>query len=410
MQNPTHFGAKWLRQANKCASRRHELGICLFTSIIVCMRIGIDTRLAHYRREGGIAQYTLRLLQALLCLKSGDEFVVLHQRRDRLSDLVTDRNHACRLRARRLLTPPHHRYEQWTLPAEVAFAGIDVLHSPDFIPPFHRRCAAVITVHDLAFKLYPQLLTPESTAYYGQIERAVTSADQIIAVSEATRQDMLRLLPADAKKITVIHEAADPVYRPLADAAAAAQVLQKYRLTQPFILCVGTIEPRKNLPVLLRAFRMLPDRRRLGLQLAIAGPRGWLADDVFALHTQLGLGDQVRFLGAVPAAELAALYNAAALFVLPSLYEGFGLPVVEAMACGAPVVVSNVSSLPEVAGDAGLCLDPHDTRAWVDAVERVLDDEPLRQAMRQKSLQRAQAFSWERAAQETLRVYHNARR
>jgi glycosyltransferase involved in cell wall biosynthesis len=374
------------------------------------MRIGIDTRLAHYRRAGGIAQYTLRLLQALLQLEGGDEFIALHHYRDRPAGLLTlDAAKSRMLRGHPLFTPPHHKLEQLTLPAELLAARLDVLHSPDFIPPFHRRCPAVITVHDLAFKLYPQLLTSESAAYYGQIERAAASAEQIIAVSEATRQDMLCLLPVNAQKISVIYEAADPLYRPRDDAATVQQVLRAYGLEPPFVLVVGTIEPRKNLLMLLRAFRGLLNRDPGCATLVIAGPRGWLADDVAALHAKLKLGDQTRFLGAVPAPELAALYGAAELFVMPSLYEGFGLPVVEAMACGAPVVVSNVSSLPEVAGDAGLCLAPDDVDAWAEAMRRVLNDPTLRSEMQQKSLRQARQFSWERAARETLAVYQKAR-
>jgi glycosyltransferase involved in cell wall biosynthesis len=372
------------------------------------LRIGIDTRLAYYRREGGIAQYTLRLLNALLSVDAADEFAILYHRRDRLSTIVDSQPGAARVRAQRLYTPPHHRFEQWMLSLELAAAGLDVLHSPDFIPPFRRRCASVITVHDLAFRLYPQLLTPESAAYYGQIDRAVRSADQIIAVSEATRQDMLRLLSVDAQKITVIHEAADPVYRPIADTTAIDLVLHKHQVARPFILSVGTIEPRKNLPVLLHAFRRLRDGGDHPVQLAIAGRRGWLADDVYALCERLGVGEHVRLLGPVASQELAILYNAAEVFVMPSLYEGFGLPVVEAMACGAAVLVSNTSSLPEVAGDAGLCLDPQDVDAWADTLGRVLSDPALRDSLRRKALLRAQAFSWERAALETLAVYRKA--
>jgi glycosyltransferase involved in cell wall biosynthesis len=388
---------------------RHTLkGLFKLESLSLDMRIGIDTRLVYYRREGGIAQYTLRLLNALLRLGSGDEFVALHQRNDRLANLVGPAAGAGRVRGRRLLTPPHHRYEQWTLPLELAPAMLDVLHSTDFIPPFRRRYASVITVHDLAFKLYPELLTAESAAYYGQLERAVYSAEQIIAVSEATRLDILRLLPVDERKITVIHEAADLVYRPLADAGAIAQVLRTYRLASPFILCVGTIEPRKNLTMLLQAFRRLLDHGACEVQLVIAGREGWLAAEFYALRERLGLNERVRLLGPLPAGELAALYNAATAFVMPSLYEGFGLPLVEAMSCGAPVLVSNVSSLPEIAGSAGLRLDPSDPLAWADALARLLADGALRQSMRRQSLLRAQAFSWSRAARQTLDVYYKA--
>ncbi len=363
------------------------------------MRIGIDARMAHYRRDGGIAQYTLRLASALARQLDGDELVVLHHRADDPASLVPP---GPGVRTRRLLTPAHHRLEQWALAAELRFAGLDVLHSPDFIPPFHRTCPAVITVHDLAFRLYPELLTAESARYYGQIDRAVRSAEQIIAVSQATRADMLWLLDVELTKITVIPEAADPGYHPL-DEAAIAPVLAKHGLARPFILAVGTIEPRKNLPLLLSAFAALGDA---GATLAIAGRRGWLADDVFAQAEPLGA--RVRFLGPVPANELAALYNAAHAFAMPSLYEGFGLPVVEAMACGAPVIISDVSSLPEIAGDAGLALPPDDEYAWRDALRQALDDDAWRATMRERSLARAPQFAWDRAARETLAVYRKA--
>lgn len=370
------------------------------------MRIGIDVRLASYGREGGIAQYTLRLLRALAQVDASDTFIMLYHWKDRPKDIVHPRPR--NVRARRLFTPPHHRYEQHALPIEVLVQSLDVLHSPDFIPPFRRNCAAVITIHDLAFKLYPHLLTAESAAYYGQVERAAQSAEQIIAVSEATRRDIVRLLAVDEKKITVIHEAADPLFKPLTNEQTIKQVLRHYQLTQPFVLFVGTIEPRKNLPLLLRAFRRLLDQSKMRVQLVLAGKCGWLSDDVFALVDQLHLGEQVKFLGPLPSDELVALYNAARTFVLPSLYEGFGLTVVEAMSCGTPVIVSNVSSLPEVAGEAGLCVSPEDPNEWATAMQRLLEDEALRRALRGKGLRRAGQFSWERAARETLAVYHKA--
>jgi glycosyltransferase involved in cell wall biosynthesis len=396
------------------------------------MRIGIDTRLVHYQRTGGIAQYTLRLLHALLALqadssltaqlalsKDAVEFVVLHHRNDAVASIVSPAQHH-HIRAQRLFTPSHHRYEQWTLPLELMGKGIDVLHSPDFIPPMRRRCASVITVHDLAFLLSPQLLTTESQAYYGQINQAVQSAEQIIAVSHATRDDLVRLLPVNADKITVIHEAAADLFRPATAASLSQHTLTKFQLTQPFALFVGTIEPRKNLQTLLRAFAQIADGRWqmageknlqstiYNLQLVIAGKRGWLSDDIDALVNELRLNEQVRFLGAVASEDLVGLYQAARVFVLPSLYEGFGIPIVEAMACGTPVIVSNVSSLPEVAGDAGLLFNPHEPRELAAALRRVFEDDALHAELQAKSLRRAQMFSWQRAAEETLQVYQKA--
>src|SRR5438105_8026596 len=181
------------------------------------MRIGIDARLGYYQREGGIAQYTLRLARALLQLDSPDQFGIWFQRQDQPPPEFVQNGHA---RTRRLLTPPHHPYEQWTLPLELLPQRLAVLHSPDFSPPFRRNCASVITIHDLAFMHFPRLLTSESAAYYGQIEKAVQSANHIIAVSEATARDLTSLLGVRADKISVIYEPADALYRPVADPPA----------------------------------------------------------------------------------------------------------------------------------------------------------------------------------------------
>ncbi|MCA1554253.1 MAG: glycosyltransferase family 4 protein, partial [Chloroflexi bacterium] len=259
------------------------------------------------------------------------------------------------------------------------------------------------------FMHFPHLLTRDSAAYYGQVRRAVRSAERIITVSDATKRDVLALLDVDERKLSVIYEAADARFCPLAERAPVEAVMQKHGLTAPFILFVGTIEPRKNLAVLLRALRQLLDQH-VRVQFAIAGKRGWLSDDVFALIAELRLQDEVRLLGAVPSEELVGLYNAALALVMPSLYEGFGLPPLEAMACGTPVIVSNISSLPEVVGDAGLCIPPDDPRAWTDAIQRMLDDGALRRELRAKGMTRARTFSWERAARETLAVYRKAAR
>jgi len=364
------------------------------------MRIGIDARLVHYS-QAGIGQYILRLTEALAGIDHEDEFVLLQSRKDR-TIIVNQAN----FRRRSLWTPSHHRLEQWVLPLEIFPLGLDVLHSPDFIPPFRRNCRSVITIHDLAFLLYPHFLTRESARYYGQIDQAVRHTDHIIAVSESTKGDIVRLLGVAEDRITVIHEAANPTYRPIDDPKALDEIRRKYEIVGDFILFVSTIEPRKNLPTLLRAYRQLLDGYRPGVKLAVAGERGWLFHEVFTLVEELDLGEHVVFLGLVPVKDLLLLYNAARLLVHPSFYEGFGLPPLEAMACGTPVVVSNVSSLPEVVGDAALLVDPNDVSGLTLAIWRVLSDEALRRKLIERGLERAKLFSWERAARETLALYH----
>jgi glycosyltransferase involved in cell wall biosynthesis len=280
-----------------------------------------------------------------------------------------------------------------------------LLHSPDFIPPFQRNCSSVITIHDLAFLLYPHFLTKESARYYGQIDQAVRNTDHIIAVSESTRQDTIKLLGVPERKITVIHEAANPSFRQIDKEESRRRVAQMYGLDRDFILFVSTIEPRKNLPGLLQAYRKLLDDYKVPEGLALAGSHGWLSEEVYGLVERLNLDEHVRFLGRVPSGHLVYLYNAARLLVHPSFYEGFGLPPLEAMTCGTPAIVSNVSALPEVVGDAAQLVDPHDIDGLTVAMWRLLTDDGLRDSFIAKGFKRADMFSWQRAAEETLSVY-----
>ncbi len=370
------------------------------------MRIGIDARILGYRRAG-IGTYTQRLVEQLAHLEKNDEFLILHSRRDH-DTLVTQSN----FQRQMLWTPSHHRFEQWALPVETFALGLDVLHTPDFIPPFYRNYRSIITVHDLAFLRFPRFVTEESAHHYGQIDRAVRRTDHIVAVSESTKADLVTMLGAPERKITVIHEAADPSYRPMTDQTAIMPIRRKYELAErPYIIFVSTIEPRKNLPTLLRAMRQLIDDypAMSDVVLAVAGEKGWLFEEVFALHHELHLEKNVRFIGRVPQEELPALFNGAMLHVHPSFYEGFGLTPLEAMACGTPTIVSDVSSLPEVVGDAGILVPPDSVEGWADAIYRLLDDTALRLVLRDKGLRRAALFSWEKAARQHLDVYHRFR-
>ncbi|MBN1400017.1 MAG: glycosyltransferase family 4 protein [Anaerolineae bacterium] len=370
------------------------------------MRIGIDARLTHYR-QAGISRYTVQLIDALSRLETPpgeaeDEFVILQS--FRAPEPLLD---APRFTRRRIFTPSHHRLEQLILPIEISSLGLDVLHSPDFIPPFRRNCRSVITIHDLVFLLYPHFLTKDAARYYGQIDQAVRRADAIIAVSEATKRDTMRLLGVSERKISVIYEAASPFFRPLEDDSLLARVQARFQIRGDYVLFVSTIEPRKNVAGLLRAFRRLLDAYHPDVQLVVAGEKGWLYDDVFQLASDLHLLDDVLFVGRVSTEELLWLYNAAQLLVAPSIYEGFGLTPLEAMACGTPVVASNVSALPEVVGDAGLLVDPKDPEEMSVAIWRVLDDAEMRASLIEKGLRRAAVFSWDKAAQETLELYHS---
>jgi glycosyltransferase involved in cell wall biosynthesis len=365
------------------------------------MRIGLDARLNAYRR-GGIAEYTRQLLTAMAPLADGDEFLVLQHR-----------NHECPLvvapNVRRIttLTPPHHRLEQVALPVELLPLRLDILHCPDFVAPRRRPCPAVVTIHDLAFLRYAEILDDNARRYYSQVGASARRANAIIAVSEATRQDVSALLDLPPERIDLVYEAAAPVFQPLALAENEQRELNQHRLVAgSFALFVSTLEPRKNLPTLLKALRACRDRQpATPYRLVIAGERGWRYDEIFATVRDLRLADDLVFLGGVTQQDLVWLYNACRLYINPSLYEGFGLPVLEALACGAPTLIAATSSLPEVAGDAALQTPPTDVEAWADVIERLWHDEEQRCDLARRGPLQAAQFSWQRAARETLAIY-----
>jgi glycosyltransferase involved in cell wall biosynthesis len=362
--------------------------------------VAIDARLARYT-SGGIVRYTLELAKALAASAPDSRFTLLRSARQR-GGLPT----AANLSSAPVVTPPHHRFEQWTLPLEIARLRPNLLHCPDFIPPFRRTCPAVATVHDVGFLRFRETLTAESLRYYGQLPRAVKSAERIIAVSEHTAHDLVEQLGAPAERIRVVHNGVSDWFQPVEDPSALSEIRARHGLDRPFILFVGTLEPRKNLPTLLRAFREV--RERHDVLLLLVGGRGWLWEPILDLIGELGLRDPVRMLDGVTDEQLPAIHSAAAVFAFPSLYEGFGLPPLEAMACGTPTVVADTSSLPEMVGDAALLHPPTDHQALADALMRVLEDEALRADLRRRGLARAARFTWEEAARKTLAVYEEA--
>ncbi len=365
------------------------------------MRIGVDARLM-FHQKAGISKYTWHLLQAFANQDLDDEFIVFQHRAQREPIMV--RNN---FRRATIYAPVHSRLEQYMLPFELLQLRLDLVHSTDFIQPLYARVPTVITVHDLAFLHYPHFLTSKSAAFYGQIDRAVRAADAIIVPSESTQQDVVAMLGVLKSKINVIYEAAAETFVPLPVEPTRASVRREYGLPESYILCVGTIEPRKNISGLLKAFHIL--RSRYGNNhtvLALAGGTGWLYDEVTQTVDDLGLKDSVRFLGRVDDEWLHKLYVGARCHVHPAYYEGFGLPPLEAMACGTPTIVSNVSSLPEVVQDAALLIDPNNHEEIAVAMNRLLSDDALHEELRGKGLQRAHCFSWQRAAAETLNVYH----
>lgn len=351
-------------------------------------KIGIDVRLTYYR-QGGIAEYMRQLTSALAALAPPYRFHLLHNFRAQETLAFQRGNY---------YTPCHHRLEGIALGVEIFPRRFDLLHSPDFIPPLFGARRYVITIHDLAFLLYANIQTADSLRYYaGQIQRAVRQADHIIAVSYTTRDDLIRLLHVPAEKITVIWEGIHPGFRVLEHPVV--------ELPDDYLLFVGTIEPRKNIPNLLQGYAILKSRQKTVPKLVLAGQKGWLSEESFAAIEGLGLQQDVIWLGGVPFNELPALYNRAKILVYPSLYEGFGFPPLEAMACGTPTITSDRGALKEIAGEAALYVNPDEPESIADALQKLLSDESLYQTLREKGLAHIRQFSWEQTARQTLAVY-----
>ncbi len=387
-------------------------------------RVGLNGHLLSLTetyRGAGINGYIVQLLNHLPVAESAmpdggvrlEYIAYLHDRRFQSPpSLRVDRSSwDTRSPWRRIL------WEQTRLAA--ASRELALLHGLAFATPLAVRCPTVVTVHDLSFLRFPSAFRPYNRSYLSLITRSsVRRAARVIAVSESTRQDVISLCGVSPQKVKVVPNGVTQAFSPVPEDQAAA-FRQRKGLPDRYILFVGTLEPRKNLVRLVEAYakvrQMIRRRGASGgndrgdelLALIIAGSKGWYYDEITARVAELELAGSVRFPGFVPADELPWWYRAATLFVYPSIFEGFGLPVLEAMACGTPTVTSTVSSLPEVAGDAALLVNPHDTDALADAIYRVLTDPVVADRLRRAGPRQAAHFSWARTASATAAVYRD---
>ncbi len=370
------------------------------------MNICLDLSAAAHERAG-LGRYAASLAQALLDLGQPLWAFVNDPRESRLrpplSELPQRTAHLPRRRWRLRAAASYFGAPS----LDPAFAGVDLYHAAEHLLPVLRRARSVFTLHDAAYLHFPQYHLPRNRLFLRlMMPRFLARADAVITVSEFTRRDAERLYHVPPEKLYVIPEGVEPRFRPVTDTADLAAVRARYHLPERFILFVSTIEPRKNLLTLIEAYAALRRQGQAdGVGLVIAGGKGWLYDAFFQRLNSLGLGGAVTLTGYVPEADLPALINSAAVFAFPSVFEGFGLPPLEAMACGVPVVCSNASSLPEVVGEAGLLLDPHNTGGWVAALARVLADPVLHARLRAQGLARAALFTWEATARQTQAVY-----
>jgi glycosyltransferase involved in cell wall biosynthesis len=376
------------------------------------MQIGIDASRALRARRTGTERYSLEIIRHLLALPEA----AAHQWR-LYSDAQPDPSCAARLAAagqRNVewqILPARRLWTHRTLAAAVTHDRPEVLFVPAHVLPFtidpRRLPPSVVTIHDLGYHWFPQAHTRPQRLYLEAGTRwSAAAATRVIAVSRATAADLNRVYDVAPAKIDVIHEAcAAPE---LVTAEQVAAVRRQYGLMRPYALFVGTLQPRKNVVRLAQAYAALASARSLDFDLVLAGAPGWLSAPIVAELEALQLGARIRRLGYVPDEALPALLAGARLFCLVSLYEGFGLPVLEAQSYGVPVMTANNSSLPEVAGDAALLVDPTDVDAIADAMLRLSQDEPLRQQLIAAGHANVKRFSWEKAARETLEVLMRA--
>jgi len=380
------------------------------------MRIGIDARFLTHPQRGGFKTYTEQLVRALLDVDPDNEYVLYVDRQpDSRMTMPAAANATVRIVPGTAPFIGMPWREQIGLTIQAKRDRIDVLHSLCLTAPLYAPCPLIVTIHDTIW-MFPHRFTRQQKrvkrslmdVYYQYVPKAVTRrASAVVTVSQDARAAIVRHLGIPAHRVFVTYEAAAPIYRVLDRRHAIDAVQQKFGLRESFILAIGSADPRKNIATLLHAYARLPETMRTRHNLVIVWTHPLLAESIANQARACGIGEHVRFLHHVSNDELIMLYNAASFFVFPSRYEGFGLPILEAMACGAPVIAANNSSIPEVAGDAAILVDAELPAMMAHAMVRLLEDEALRHEMSARSLHRATAFSWQRCARETLAVYQS---
>jgi glycosyltransferase involved in cell wall biosynthesis len=365
------------------------------------VRIGIDARKL---RDYGIGTYVRNLLRQLAKQDDGDDYVAFC----RDADFETVAAFGARVRPVREEAGNYSMREQVAIPIDVRREGIELFHAPHYVLPPLTPCTSVVTIHDCIHLRFPQYLPSRLGYAYAraQMWAATHRAARVITVSEASKRDILRYFRVAESRIDVIYNAIDDRFWQAPDPDEIDRVRQRYQLNAPFVLYAGNIKPHKNLERLIESFHLLRQGADFkDVQLLIIGDEiSKYATLRRAVHRHK-LHKHVRFFGFVPDRTLAALYRLANVFVFPSLYEGFGLPPLEAMASGTPVITSDVSSLPEVVGDAALMIDPYEPAAIADAMRRVLTDDALRADLQRRGFARAREFSWERSVKRVRQIY-----
>lgn len=370
--------------------------------------IGIDYTPA-YEQGGGIGRLTRDLVAALARLddKSAYKLFVSGAKKSDLPPALAPNFQWKPIRINpKWLARIWHRTEL-PVPVELFVGDVDLFHATDFtLPPTWSSTRTIVTVHDMSFVRVPDAASQKLKAYLDKVvPRSVGQADHVIADSQATKDDLIDLYDLADEKITVLLSGIDSRYQKITDDALFMTIRNQYKIPSvPYIFTIGTIQPRKNYSRVIRALKLLRENG-YDLHLVIAGGKGWLEDEMYKTLEETKMQDVVHLIGFADDEHLAGLYSGAECVVFPSLYEGFGFPVLEGMACGTPVVTSTVSSLPEVAGNAAIMVDPYDVEAIAYAVQRTLDDSQLRERMISAGFEQAAKFTWENSAKQLIDIY-----
>lgn len=365
------------------------------------MRIGIDARLIHWP---GIGRYIATLIKYLPQTGTQHEYIIYHASPQEYIPDPLPRQ----IIQKTFPHPPFSIAEQRHWPRQIRQDHLDVFHAPHYAIPLFTTTPVIVTIHDLVGFRYPEYIySPFARLYYKLMTHtAVRKAQACITGSHFTRQEITALLKTNPQKVHTVHYGVD-TERFIPNHPRQQQIQQKYNITTPSLLYLGTKKQWKNLPMLLNALSHIIQNGE-SVSLILAGKDAKHQQDISSIIQQLHLQNHVLEAGSIDEADMSALYGAATLFVFPSYYEGFGLPVLEAMASGVPVIASNAASIPELVGDAGVLLDPHNPDEWATAITQLLHDKPTRLALIQRGLARVQQFSWQDCSQNTLQVYQDA--
>ncbi|MBU1045151.1 MAG: glycosyltransferase family 4 protein [Candidatus Omnitrophica bacterium] len=369
------------------------------------MNIVIDALEANLNNKVGMGNYADNLIRALALIDQKNDYTLYVKNPANKDSLVKQNN----FKYKQLASPLIRSFwSQCRIPLELIRVKPDLLHVPTgHKVPFNCPQHTVVTIHDLAFLKFPDYFKTSVKWRCEQFTRhAVLKAEKIIAISESTKKDIIDYYKVDPKKVEVIYHGVEDDFKPGVSQEKIDLVCEKHGITLPFILFVGVLQPRKNISCLIRAFKQVVEAGK-DMQLVIAGGKGWMYDEILNTARLSGIRERIIFTGYTPKSDVICLLNAAKVFVLPSLYEGFGLPILEAMACGVPVIASHVSSMPEIVQDAGILIDPDNQQKITQALLDILNNQNLAQILIAKGLKIAQSFTWEKTARKTLKLYES---